>query len=840
MRPESFLHDLKYGARVLRRSPAFSAVAVLSLALGIGATAAVFSLADAVLVRELPVRAPRELVTLTWVAGKRVPFESLNGTGDQSETETSSTSFSLRAFRALQARGAVYADVFGFADMYRVHLSGDGHSEVAGGHLVSGNFFAALGVVPALGRPIVEADDRAGAPPVVMISHSLWQQRYGGAEVGGRTLTVNGVAATMIGVLPPGFRGVNQVGDAPDVLLPLSLRDAVVRGDEPADDPHFWWVVPMARLRAGITAEHARGPLDLIIRQTIAAGKPDFPAAEFPRLRLAPGARGQAETRRGMRDPLRILTLVVAVVFLVACANVANLLLARGRARGHELAIRAAIGADRPRMIRQLLTEGALLCALGACGGLFFARWLASALLPALTRQATPLVVDLTVDRRLLLFTIAAASASTLLAALARALRSSRVELARGLRDAGRNGAAGRDRATMASALVIAQVALCLVLAATAGLLAASLRNLQHAPLGFDPSNVLLIRVDPTLTGRPEAHLQQFYTSALERVRALPGARSASLLTHALLSGSGWRSQLLPPGTPRTDRTGHDEATLIWRQAVDARFFDTMNIPLLRGRLFDSSDHTQTPRVVVVTRNVAERFFPGQDAVGQRFSMSRGVDAPVFEVVGVVGDHKYASVRREMPPIVYEHYRQRPLGAMTLAVKTRSNPLALADAARRTLAALDPAVPTFDLRTQEMQLAESIRTERLFALLAILLGTVVLLLAAIGLYGVVAYSVERRTSEIGIRMALGAERSWVRRMVLRESLLLAVIGVIVGVPAARAGTHVIETLLFGLEPGDPAMLAGSAALLVLVALAAAYVPARRASNLDPLVALRTE
>jgi predicted permease len=632
---------------------------------------------------------------------------------------------------------------------------------------------------------------------------------------------------------------VNEVGDAPDVMVPLALRAAFMRGEEPADDPNFWWVVPVARLRPGVSIERARGPLDLLVRQTIAAAKPDFPVADMPRLRLAPGARGQEHARGAMRDPLRILTLVVGVVFLVTCANVANLLLARGRARGHELAIRAAIGAGRRRMIRQLLTEGALLCALGGAGGLLLARWLASALLPALTRGAMPLVVDLTVDTRLLVFTIAAASACTLLSALAPAWRSSRVELTGGLRE-GRGSSGRRERAWLASGLVMAQVALCLVLAATAGLLAASLRNLQHTPLGFDPFGVLLLRSDPTLTGHDEAELHQFYTSALERLRALPGVSSASVVTHTLLSGSSWRSQLLPPGTPRTDGMGLDESTLVWRQAVDASFFETLGVPLVRGRLFTDRDRAGAPRVAVVSRHVAERFFPGQDPIGQRFSMSRGTNAPVFEVVGVVGNHKYTSVRDDMPPVVYEHYLQRPVGAMTFALKTTGDPLALADGARRAVAAIDAGVPTFDVRTQQMQLAESIRAERLFALLATLLGTIVVLLAAIGLYGVVAYSVERRTAEIGIRMALGAERAWVRRMVLRESLVLALGGVMVGVPAAFGGTRVIESLLFGLESGDPAMLAASALLLVVVALAAAYLPARRASALDPLVALRTE
>ena len=837
---DSLLQDVRYGARVLRRSPTFTLVAVLSLAVGIGASAAVFTLADAVLFRELPVRDPRALAMLTWVGGRRVPFESLNGSGGQTETETSSTSFSLATFRALQARAGSHAEVLGFADMYRVNLAEGGRAEMGRGHLVSGNYFSVLGVTASHGRVIADADDTAGAPPVVMLSHAFWQRRFGGADVTGRTLAVNGIPCTIAGVMPPGFRGVNEVGDAPDVMVPLALRGAFIRGEEPPDDPNFWWVVPMARLRAGVSLEVARGPLDLIVRQTVAAARPEFPAELLPRLRLTSGARGQDGRRDEMRDPLRILTLVVIVVLLVACANVANLLLARGRARAHELAVRAAIGAGRRRMIRQLVTEGALLSALGAIGGLLFAQWLASALLPAIARGSASNALDLAIDTRLLVFTIAVASACTLLSALAPAWRSSRVELAGGLRECGRGAAGRRDRARMASGFVMAQVALCLVLAAMAGLLATSLRNLQRAPLGFDPSNVLLVRIDPTLSGHDEHALHRFYASTLERMRALPGVRSASLQTHALLSGSSWRSQLLPPGTPRTDEMGPNEATLVWRQAVDTKFFETFGIARLRGRVFTEADRAGAPRVVVITRTVAERFFPGQDPIGQRFSMSRGDKAPVFEVVGVVGDHRYMSVRREMPPIVYEHYRQREIGAATLALKTAGDPLALAESARRVIAGIDPSVPAFDVRSQEMQGAESIRTERLFALLATLLGSVVLLLAAIGLYGVVAYSVERRTAEIGIRMALGAQRVWVQRMVLRESLVLAMGGVAIGVPAAVAGTRVIETLLYGLEPGDPATLAGSAVLLLAVALAAAYVPARRASRLDPLVALRAE
>ena len=841
---DSFLQDVRYGARLLRRSPAFTAVAVLSLALGLGTSAAVFSLADALLWRELPVGSPSRLIGFRWIAGPQMPASSLRGNSWRTETETSSTAFSLPTFRALSDRGSRYADIFGFGVVDRVSLSSNRIAEIGSAMLVSGNYFRALGLAPAVGRLLVTADDGRNAPAVALLSYAYWLRRFGGnADAVGQTIAINGVSYTIVGVMPRGFHGTGQVDAAVDVVVPIAMHDGLVRASEPADDPDFWWVLVMGRLHDDVTAEQARGPLDLIVKQSVMTGRPSLAAADLPRLVLFSGARGQDEVRGRMRDPLRIMLLVVSIVLLVACTNVANLLLARGRARAREMAVRAVVGAPRRRMVRQLLTEGLVLAALGAAGGVLFARWLAAALVPALTRSDRPLAIDLVIDWRFVVFTITIATACSVIFALVPAFQASNVQLTPGLQEAGRGVVGRRRRLTLSSSLIAGQIALCLVLVATAGLLVTSVRNLERTPTGFDPTNLLLFRIDPTLSGYDEARTQQFYTAALERLRALPGVRSATILTHALMSRSSWISIASLPGlagdgNQRPDKLSPDDRNAVWRQNVDHQFFAAFGIPILRGRGFDAARPAST-RVAVVSRRMADHFFPGEDPIGRQFNIGGRPGTPV-EIIGVAGDAKYSGLRTEFPRTVYFDHRQHTIGPMTFAVKTDGDPLALGAAVRDVMAQLDPSVPVDDLRTQQMQILQSIRMERLFARLASLLGVVVLLLAAVGLCGVVAYSVERRTGEIGIRMALGAQRAWVRRMVLRESLALACAGVIVGVPAALTGTRAVRTLLFGLEPGDPVTIVASALLLLGVALAAAYVPARRASRVDPLVALRAE
>ena len=839
---DSLLQDLRYGTRLLRRSPGFTAVAIVSLAMGIGTAAAVFSLADAVLLRELPVRDPGNLALMRWSSTSRAHYQSLDGIGGTRPDGSASTSVSLAVFRAMRDRGTRAGQVIGFAELGRTSVVIDGRAELLDAQVVSGNYFDVLGIAPRAGRLIAAHDDRPSAAPTVVISHALWERRFAGDEgTIGRTVAVNGAPFTVIGVMPRGFNGAGQIGYAPDILLPFAFRAAVRPGEEPPDDPSYWWVVPMVRLAPGVGLDAARGAFDLILRQTVAAANPRLAPDELPRLALEPGSHGSMERRNGMRQSVRIMALVVVVVLLAACANVASLMLARGRARRHEMTVRAAIGAPRWRLVRQLVTEGTMLALGGSAAGLLFAQWLASALLPALSSSSAPLAMDLRMDPRTLGFTAILAAACTLAFALVPALTSSDVRLSAALGEGGRAAAGRQHHAPLASGLVVAQVGLCLLLLATAGLLVRSVRNLQSAPLGFEPQNVLLLRVAPVLNGYAGERLRAFYSEALERLSAVPGVESATLMSYAFMSGSRSTSLILAPGEEPTPEIQDDPARLGYRQVVSETFFTTLGVRLVHGRGFTRAEGgPSSVQSVVVNQTLARRRFPDADPIGQHFVMSSQPGAPVFEIVGVAADARHAGLREAPPNTIYHHYRDQARGQATFAVKTAGDPARLAAALSAALAAVDPNVPSYEVRTQEAQVLEAMRTERLFARLAVLLGAIVVLLGAVGLYGVVSYSVQRRTPEIGVRMALGAERGRVQRMVLRESLVLGGAGVAVGVPLALAGTRVIEAMLFGLEPSDPATIAGASAVLLLVALAAAYVPSRRAARVDPVVALRAE
>jgi predicted permease len=840
---DSLLQDARYGLRMLRRSPTFTTIAILSLAIGIGATVAVFSLADTVLFRKLPVRNPDELVIARWISGPVLPFDSLSGNARQGDTENSSTSFSLTAFKTLREQAAAQADVIGFAELYRVTLGSGTQVELAGGQAVSGNFFDVLGVPPAAGRPITDQDDRPGADAVAMLSHAAWQRRFrGDPGIVGQTIAINSIPVTIVGVTPRGFHGTLQVSNAPDVFVPLALQARLERSTE-HDNPNFWWVLLAARLKPGGTKEAAQTTFDTVVKQTIVINRPALAVQDLPRVELDPGNRGQVETRAGTREPLQIMALVVAAVLLVACSNIANLLLARASARTHEVAVRVAIGAPRRRIVRQLLTESVVLAVLAGASGLLMATWLAQSLIPALD-QGDEFAIDITLNGQIVLFTMSIALGSSVLFGLFPALRGTDLKPAASLRDAGRGQLGGGRGVAAGGILVCAQVALSLLLISAAGLLVQSVRNLERVDLGFDPSNILLFRIDPTLNGYEGDRLRTLATSILDRMRAVPGVMSASVSSHTLVANSSSISQAYPTGSasqdpPPTSATGErSRRPLVWRQNVDDQFFRTMRIPVLKGRPFRDSESPTGQPVAIVNKIFAEQIFKTDDPIGRRFKLSGRPDAPEFEIVGLAADAVYTDVRSAIPPTVYLSYLQQPVNAMTFEIKTASDPLALVPSIRHAMTEVDANVPLFDIRTQSMQVRHSLRRERLFARLATMLGTIALLLSAIGLYGLMAAAVTRRTAEIGIRMALGAERRTVGWMVLRQSMLLVAVGVAIGVPAALMSTHMVESLLFGLSPSDPAVLASAALILTIVSAVAAYVPARRAARVDPVVALR--
>ena len=841
---ESIVQDLRYGARMMRRSPAVALIAIVSLGLGIGGAAAVFALADVLLVRQLPVRSPEQLAVFRWWSGPVAVFESLNGNAQRDERDfsVSSTSFSSPAFETMRAELADRADVFGFADLYRVNLSADGRAEVANGHVVSGNYYSALGVSPAAGRLISGADDRPEAPLVAVISHAFWQRRFGGAAVIGKQVSLNGIAFTVIGVTPAGFRGTAQVGQDYDVIVPMASYGAVQRSD--GTSPTYWWILMMARLRPGVRIEEVQAAADLIVKRTTAAARPQLTAADLPRVSIEPGSRGQTESRSSVREPLTTMALVIGIVLLVACANVANLMLARGRARVKELTVRVAIGAGRARVVRQLVTEGLLLAIGGGVLGLLLAKVIATALLPALTGSAS-LLDDAALYWRVGLFTGAAAMGCTLLFGVVPALRATDLHLAAGLREATRGNTSARQRSPLAGALVVAQVALSMLLVTAAALLVTSLRGLERIDPGFEPENVLMFRLDPRQNGYEGARARLLMENTLARLRAIPGVRAASFSSHGLITGQSDATAARPAGTPSPESGGPGSQQFIaehraWRLVVDDEFLSTVGIRLQSGRHLQASDTEGAPLVAVINEALAKRLFGTADALGRRFAIALGAKSPVLEIVGVCADAKYTSLRPAAPPTFYVSYRQRTIFGSTFVVRTALEPTAIAEQVRDAVRALDPQLPISNLRTQREQIDLSLQRERLFAQLSTVLGGVALLLATIGLYGLLAYSVTRRTPELGLRMALGADRGAVRWMVLKQSLVLVGLGLAIGIPAAIGGSRFFSSLLFQVSPSSPLALAVAAAIMLAVSTLAAFVPAHRASRVDPAVALRAD
>ena len=843
---ETFLQDTRFGARLLRRSPVFTIAAVVSLAIGIGSAAAVFSLADGLMFRQLPVRNPQELVLFRWISGPEMPFESLNGYGNQTATESSSTSFALRVFEALKAKLTPDADVFAFADIYRANLSVDGRPDTATAQVVSGNYFGVLGVEPVAGRLLTPEDDRAEAPPAAVIGYDLWQRRFNSdRNVLGRTLVLNGIPFTIAGVMPRGFTGTLQVGQPCDVMVPLSSFRAVTRGDDDPQNPNYWWVLMMARLKPGVTSARVQPTADLQLKQITAAAQPGLPADKLPRMSIEPGGQGQTEVRGDIRQPLQIIAGVVTIVLLVACANVANLLLARGRARAREVAVRTAIGAPRMRILRQLLTEGLLIGLLASALGLVFAQSISSALLPALTPDSENVTVRYALDLRTLAFVSALGTACSVLFSLFPAVRSTDVRLTTALQDGSRGTVGSGRRFSASGVLVVTQVALSMLLLSAAALLVWSAQRLQRVDPGFDTSNLLTFNVDTSLNGYDAVRSRELVRRALEELRAIPGVTSASITDHRLISNASSIGTARPDGTAGMEPTSPEarefaEKNRTWRLVVDDRFFETFRIPILRGNGFPAEVGAAGPRVAVVNEALAKQLFGSTEVIGRRFIMGLRPGGRPTEIIGVAANARYTSLRRDPPPTAYFPYQQSAIGRLTFSVRSAIDPLAIASSVRETMRRIDNTLPMFNLRTQEDQIARSLAQERLFANLSLLLGAVTLALSGIGLDGLLAYTVTRRTPEIGVRIALGAERRQVRWLVMRQSLVLVGVGLALGIPGAIATASWVESLLFGLSPTDPRAVSAAALVLVTVALAAAYLPARKASRIDPLTALRAD
>jgi putative ABC transport system permease protein len=826
MRMESFIQDLRFGARMLIKNPGFTLVAVLSLALGIGANTAIFSLLDALLLKPLPVKQPEQLVIV--------------GTDTPSQPGRGFSSFSYPVFREMREKNSVFSGMFARSGL-QMSLSGSGQTERVQGEVVSGNFFSALGVNPLLGRLLTEADDQTpGAHPVAVISFNFWQRRFGAdPQIVGKTISLNGYPFTIIGVAQQGFYGV-EVGAAPDVRIPL-MMDGQVRPKPGA--PIFeqrgnWWLSVMARVNPGVSVEQAQAAADAVFQ---IAREPDIRRNKGDslddrnfkslRIHLVSAKTGASNLSRQFSQPLVVLMCLVGMVLLIACLNIANLLLARATMRQKEIAVRLAMGAGRFRLARQLLTEGFLLSALGGLLGLLFARWGTDALLGFLPQGRA---LEINPDLRMLGFTLSVTLLSGLLFGLAPALQATRPNLIPALKNDAVVVVVGRRRWELGRLLVTLQVALSLVLLVGAGLFARSLRNLKMVDNGYNTDQVVTMALDPAQSGYKIERLRNFYSQLSERLAALPGVKTTTFTRNVPMSGSYSRFGIEVPGYQ--PRPGEEMAVLF--NQIGPQFFATFGAPLSLGREFTSQDTPESPKVVIVNHSLARYFFGAENPLGRRITLENYKD---LEIVGVVADAKYRNLREAAPRTAYIPYSQYDtLGQRILCVRAAGDTDALVAAIRREARSLDPNLPVFNVKTFAEQVNESVSGERLVALLSSFFGFFALLLAALGLYGVMAYAVTRRTRELGVRIALGAQTQDVLILVLKQGMKLTGLGVALGLIVALGVTRLTKSLLFGVSATDPLTFLGTVLLLVSVALLACWIPGRRATRVDPLTVLRHE
>ncbi|MBL8203179.1 MAG: ABC transporter permease [Blastocatellia bacterium] len=860
------LQDLRYGVRMLLKQKSVTVIAVLSLALGIGANTALFSIVDAMLLKMLPVKEPERLVLFRSMAPREFSVGSYSGNSntDPETGQRRMTSFPYQSYQRMREQNSALSDLFAFGGV-GLNVSADGQAEVASGQAVSGNYYAGLGVQALRGRVFTDDDDKASANPVAVISYRYWQQRFGGSETAiGKQINLNNIAFTIIGVTPPGFDGTMQAGSTQDVTIPLAWEPQLYPDRERSNlhGAGTWWLLLMGRLKPGATAEQARAQLENAFHQSVVEHRTARQAQAqatggnaintldpkfYPRLFLDPGGQGEMNTRQYYAPSLYLLLGVVGMVLLIACANVANLLLSRASARQKEISVRLALGASRWRLIRQLLTESVLLSLVGGVLGVVFALWIKDGLLAV--GDWGPKALEPKLDWRVLGFTMALSLLTGIIFGLAPAWRATRVDLTPTLKDSGR-GSSAATRSLLSRGLVVLQVALSLLLVVGAGLFVRTLLNLQQVEPGFNAKNLLLFNIQPGLIGYKDEKLIQLYERTTERLGAVPGVQTVTFSRMALLAqGSSSRGvflrdalNALPDSEGRIKPSGDG-----YIHQVRENFLEAMEIPLLAGRTLKSSDDANAPRVAVVNETFAKKYFPNENPVGKRFTFDPKKPDEV-EIIGLAKDAKYTRQRDEIPPTAYTSWRQelRGMGFATMEVRTAGDPNNMIAAVRQAMREVEANLPLANVRTQIEQADTTLRMERLFAKLVTLFGLLAQQLAAIGLFGVLAYAVSQRTHEIGIRMALGASQSDVLKMVVKQGMVLSLIGVVLGLAGAYVLTKYLESwmqlsrMLYGIKPSDPMTYGVIAVLLTVVALIACYIPARRATKVDPMIALRCE
>ena len=838
----NFGQDLRYAVRMLMKSPGFTAVAVMTLALGIGANTAIFSLVDAVMLKTLPVQNPRQLVLTAWDNSKWPSHWGQDG-GD------SRLSFSYPMFEQFREHSQSFSNTFAWVPLgftsQNITVNTNGEPTLANGMMVTGNYFSGLGVRPILGRALTDTDEAAGAPRVTVISYGYWTRQFARApSIVGRNISLNGISFTIIGVAPPEFYGV-QPGVSPDLWMAFADR-AELRpwSENPFHSSSVFtakdWICLniMGRLKPGVSRARAEAELDTIFRNALTADwKPDRPD-QVPHLQLWEASQGIADLHESFEKPLYVLMCAVGLVLLIACANLATLLLARATGRKKEISVRLAMGASRSRIIGQLLTESILLSLCGGAVGLVLTRWGTEALLAMISTGQMPIVLDVRSDSAILLFTALLSTLTGIVFGIAPAFRATKIDLASTMKESASNVTEGRRGHLLGKSLVIAQVSASLVLMIGAGLFVRTLQNIQNKNLGFNQEKLLLFGLDPTRDGYHAERLVNLFTQLHQQVRALPGVKNATLFEFAPLSGWSSNTSAKIEGSSRKI-----ENPMVRLGTVGPNFFATMQIPIVLGRDILDSDSLKAPKVAVVNEKFVQNSLGGENPIGHYFDI-RGMDNDMvrFEIVGVIKDAELTDVHADPRPKAFLSYAQLPdrLNTMYFEVRAAGNPTGLLSEIRNVVRRADPDLPLMNVKTQAEQTADALTQERLFARLSSFFGIVALLLACIGLYGTMAYAVTRKTHEIGIRMALGAKRHDVLSMVLGQGLAMAAIGVVLGVVAGIGLTRWIASFMYGVSATDPLTFSVVSVLLILVAAVACYVPAYRAMRVDPLVALRYE
>jgi predicted permease len=844
------LRDLRHAIRMLFQAKGWTLVVVVSLALGIGANTALFSVINGLLLTKIPVKDPDTLVRFRFV-GRNDMATSSSGYGflDKAAYGTDvRAGFSFPMYRQFLADNKTMSDLLAAAPFGRVNVVADGQAELADAFIATGNFFQLLGVTARIGRPILPDDDRPNAAPVGAISSKYWHSRFGtDPGVIGKVIRINNVAVTIVGVLSPEFTGIQlPVAEPPDITVPLSLHAALTTDTGPGrlQMPTYWWLEIMGRLKPGVTAAQVQANLESVFQHTARAGLDSYlkslsdsersaasnrARTSVPRLRVEPGNRGIYDVSTNDLRSVTILSVVVALVLLIVCANVANLLLSRATTRQKELSVRLSLGATRGRLVRQLLTESLLLAALGGTLGILVGYW-GRQLLPGAPGQTTAL------DWRILAFVLIVTGATGIIFGIAPALRGTGVNVNSALKETSRSVVGSRS--VLSKALLILQVAISLVLLVGAGLFLQTLNNLRHVDVGFDPQNLLLFRVNPQLNRYDEKKMPVFYRDIMDRLARVPGVHAVAMSQPALLSGSSSSTSIYVKG--RVYPIARDQLdNSINRLVISSNFFDVMGIPLVAGRAFTDHDNATAPKVAIINQAAVRKYFPDQNPIGQRFGYAAETTGDT-EIVGVLRDAKYDSVRDAVPPTLYLPYLQNARGFGVFEIRTAGSPQGVTGAVREAVREIDPDLPLFDVSTQLEQVEKRFLQERVFAQAYSLFGGLALLLASVGLFGLMSYNVARRTNEIGIRMALGAQRHDVLRLVMGESMILVMVGVAIGLAAALAAGRLVETLLFGLGSTDAGTVTLAVLLMIVVSSIAGYLPARRASRVDPMVALHYE